>query len=313
VLGTYKSMSSVIYTERPSTPAFLARALCARNIWARQQKFPDLHLIWRRYSVQAHDADKLSMLAGAADRQPDASVLLLIPHVTGFPLLMAMLTHPSWPIPIWRALQVRNRLLQHGPIGLGDEFDLVAEVSGWRILEKGIEVDVRSRLQTGDDTRWESVVTFYYRGVHGSGQDRAAHGEMLGAPLVSPKVEANADALASWRVEPIGKWAFGSLTGDYNPMHQWNWYARRLGFRAASAHSQRIAASCLSRLPISNGAVHQLDLWIKGPIYFGSEVVQRQVETDSGGGLDFGVWMTGEDRPALVGRWTMEPNVSEVR
>ena len=293
-------MEPVIYTERPSTAAFLARALCARNTWAQQQRFPDLRLIWHRYAVRAHDVSKLLALAGVPDRRPSAPALLLAPHVSGFPLLMAMLTHPSWPIPIWRALQVRNRLLQRGAIGLGDEFDLVAEVSGWRILEKGIEVDAHTRLQSNSGTLWESIVTFTYRGRYGAERDC---GEELGAPSVSPKIDASADELARWRVDPVGKWAFGSLTGDYNPSHQWNWYARRLGFRAASAHSQRIAASCLSRLPIFNDALHQLDLWIKGPIYFGSEVVERQVEADSADGRDFAVWMIGEDRPALVGRW----------
>jgi hypothetical protein len=212
---------------------------------------------------------------------------------------MAMLTHPSWPIPIWRALQIRNRLLLHRPIELGAEFDLIAEVSGWRILDKGIELDLRARLQRDRDPHWESVVTFYYRGRHGAAQD---YGEALGASVASPQVDDASEQLANWRVDPVGKWAFGSLTGDFNPMHQWDWYARNLGFRAASAHSQRIAAGCLSRLPLANDGVRQVDLWIKGPVYFGSQIVLRQLENGSGEGQDFAVWMTDDHRPALVGR-----------
>jgi hypothetical protein len=109
---------------------------------------------------------------------------------------MAMLTHPSWPIPIWRALQVRNRLLLHRPIELGEQFDLVADVSGWRILEKGIEVDLRTRLQKGGEIHWESVVTFYYQGPYGPVLD---HGEAVGAPTVSPKIDDRAEPHARWR------------------------------------------------------------------------------------------------------------------
>ena len=212
---------------------------------------------------------------------------------------MAMLMHPSWPIPIWRALQVRNRLLLHGPIEPGEEFDLVAEVSGWRVLEKGIELDLRTRLQRNGHVHWESVVTFYYRGGYAPAPD---HGEALGAPPVSPRIDDGAEPLARWRVNPVGKWAFGSLTGDYNPMHQWSWYSRLTGFRAAFAHAQRITAGCLARLPFAGDRVRQVDLWIKGPVYFGSEVALRNLQGDSGEGQDFAVWMTDDPRPALVGR-----------
>jgi len=289
---------TVVYTKRPSAAVFMSRLVLARDAWARRLGFPDLRLIWRGYSVRPRDVDRLLGLAGATDRRASAPVLLLAPHVTGSRLLMAMLMHSSWPIPIWRALQVRNRLLLHRPIELGKEFDLVAEVSGWRLLEKGIEVDVRTRLQRDDEPYWESVVTFYYRGNHASAPD---HGEALGAPAVSPRIDSTAEPLARWRVDPVGKWAFGSLTGDYNPMHQWNWYAGLTGFRAAFAHSQRIAAGCLSRLPFPDDCARRVDLWIKGPVYFGSEVVLRQLGTDSGDGRDFAVWTVDDPRPALVG------------
>jgi hypothetical protein len=194
---------------------------------------------------------------------------------------------------------VRNRLLLYRPIELGEEFDLVAEVSGWRVLEKSIELDLRTRLQRGGEIHWESVVTFHYRGRYAPAPD---HGEALGAPPVSPRVDGTAEPLARWRIDPVGKWAFGSLTGDYNPMHQWDWYARAMGFRAASAHAQRIAAGCLSRLPHSDDTVRQVDLWIKGPTYFGSEVVLRHQQRGSLAGRDFAVWITDDPRPAVVGR-----------
>lgn len=294
-----ESAKTLVYAKRPSAAVFMPPVLLATNEWARQRRFPDLRLIWRRYVVEARDIDELLSLAGATDRRASAPVLLLAPHVTGFRLLMAMLTHPSWPIPIWRALQVRNRLLLHRPIELGEEFDLVAGVSGWRVLEKSIEVDLRTRLQRGGEIHWESVVTFQYRGRYAQVPD---HGDALGAPPVSPKVDGTAEPLAKWRVDPVGKWAFGSLTGDYNPMHQWDWYARTIGFRAASAHSQRIAAGCLSRLSCwEDDDARQVDLWIKGPVYFGRDVVLRHQERDSRAERDFAVWVTDDPRPALVG------------
>jgi len=300
--GSCECAKTVIYAGRPLAAMFMSRLLGARNRWAQQQRFPDLRLVWRGYAVKPGEVDQWLTLAGVTDRRPNSAALLLAPHVTGFRLSMAMLTHPSWPIPIWRALQVRNRLLLQGRVGLGEPFDLVTDVSGWRTLEKGIEVDVRTRLQRGEETPWQSVVTFYYRGSYEPGLN---HGEAHGAPALSPKIDDQAKPSARWRVDPAGKWAFGTLTGDYNPIHQWDWYARLMGFHGASAHAQRIVARSLSQWSFSGDQKHQLDVWIKGPVYFGAEVVQRQLERSSGEGGDVGVWMADDPRPALIGRWTV--------
>ena len=213
---------------------------------------------------------------------------------------MAMLTHPAWPLPIWRALQVRNRLLLHRLLQTGDTFDLIAGVAGCRVLEKGLEVDIHTRLQQGDICAWESVVTFYYRGRFGSATE---HGAALGAAPISPVLDDLAKKTAQWRIDGGSRWQFGTLTGDYNGIHQWDWYARHFGFPAAFAHPQRITAQCLARLPSPGPAPHQLDLWIKGPVVFGSEVIQRQSPRGAGVGNDFALWIAGDARPALLGSW----------
>ncbi|HEX7157028.1 MAG TPA: MaoC family dehydratase [Burkholderiaceae bacterium] len=292
---------ATVYAKRPSAAAFMPRALWPGNAWSRRQAFPAFRLTWKGYTVRRDDIDRLLALVGVAPRSPGDGVSMLAPHVTGFRLLMVMLTHPRWPIPIWRALQVRNRLLLHRPIEMGEAFDLVTRVSGWRVLDKGAEVDLHTRLQREEETRWESVVTFYYRGRFGPPQE---HGEALGTPPAAPKIDERSEPVATWAVDAVGKWAFGQLTGDYNPLHQWDWYARRVGFRSATAHPQRVAASCLSHLSASGAGVRGLDLWIKGPVYFGGDVVLRRVQTDSGESTDFGAWTNDDDRPALVGRLT---------
>jgi hypothetical protein len=99
---------------------------------------------------------------------------------------MTMLTHPLWPLPIWRALQVRNRLSMHRPLEAGASGNLIGRVAGWRVLEKGIEVDLHTQLQQRDACAWESVVTFYYRGRFGSPIE---HGAGLGALPISPVID----------------------------------------------------------------------------------------------------------------------------
>jgi len=57
---------------------------------------------------------------------------VLLPHVSGFRLLMVLLTHAAWQLPIWGALQVHNRLLLHRPLAVGEGYELQTRPLAWR-------------------------------------------------------------------------------------------------------------------------------------------------------------------------------------
>jgi hypothetical protein len=268
--------------------------------WDSKRGFPDLRLVWRGVLLEPCTANHVGLLAGVATSPDDDRLAVLLPHVVGFRLLMATLTHPSWPIPIWRALQARNRLLLHRPLRLGGHFDLAVDVSGWRVRDKGIEVDLRTALEQDGALSWESIVTFYYRGRYGTA---TAHGNADGAPLVAAVVADRCVTTALGRMNGEGRWEFGALTGDYNGIHQWNWYSRRFGFAAAFSHPQRAAALCLLHLPPIVPAPQRLDLWIKGPAYYGSDLVLRHSLRACSSGCDFGLWTAEDPRPSLIGSW----------
>ena len=188
---------------------------------------------------------------------------LLYPLVIGFRLQMALLTHRAFPFPIWGALQIRNHVVLHRPFSRDDVLDMHTEVETKRELEKGTEVDLRSTVRVAGELVWECVNTIYYRGVR-RGRDEAS---VLAVP---PSVEAS--VAARWVVPVDGRWRFGRLTGDYNGIHQWSWYARLFGFRGAFQHPQRVLGQCLAHLP---RPVTQppfcLNTWLKGPVYYGAD------------------------------------------
>ena len=243
--------------------------------------------------------DLLRAVTGIRGKDDSSRLGLLYPQVTGFRLVMAMLTHPTWPLPIWNALQVRNRVRLQEPLATRTDFDLEARVSGWRVLAKGVEIDICATLSQGRACRWQSVVTFYYRGRYG---DEIESGAALGAGPSSPAlVGEGLGQAADWNVDDGHRWRFARLTGDYNGLHQWDRYARRMGFPAAFPHPQRILGQCLARLPEPGLAPLELDLWIKGPVFFGRDVTMRHRPADATSGREFGLWLEGESRPALVG------------
>jgi hypothetical protein len=74
-----------------------------------------------------------------------------------------------------------------------------------------------------------------------------------------------------------------------------------MGFPAAFPHPQRVLGQCLARLPEPGPPPLEIDLWIKGPVFFGRGVTMRHRPAAAARGHEFGLWLEGESRPALVG------------
>ncbi len=268
----------------------MLRGLSPSQGLKKAQRFPPVRAIWRGFRIDRRELDEFLRLT---ELRADEGVPILYPHACGFRLQMAVLTHPSFPVPIWNVLQVRNHLLQHRPVSEGDVLDMETRVAGQRILEKGAEVDLHTTLRSRDDVVWESLNTFYYRGRFGEAG--------AASPLAS--VPKRGDALiARWRTLPGAGWRFGRLTGDYNGIHTSRWYARLFGFRRAFHHPQLVLGQCMARLP-SRGAEQpqRLDAWLKGPVYYGSDVALHGEA--AGDGAAFALTPHGESRPAVLGRW----------
>ncbi len=259
-----------VYTGQPSAALFMARAFLPSR--GNPAAVPALALRWRGLAL-------------------DRTASVLWPHAAGFALHMALLTRRDYPLPIWNALQVRNRLVRHLAMEPGMAFDVETAVHGQRIVEKGIEVDVRTTWRRAGELHWESEVTYFYRGRFG-----AATGEAV----ASPPLDRSAP-LGEFALPRDGRWRFARLTGDYNGIHQWDWYARRFGFRGAFLHPQRAAALCLEHLGERGSERQALDLWLKGPAYYGENAVL--LAASEGPVVDFGLRVGGEPRPAIVGRW----------
>lgn len=288
-------MTAVVqFRRRPSALAYMVRAFHCTRPWDPARGVPALRFAWQGLRVDERDVAAFLELTGLPRAGP---VPVLYLHVAGFRLLMALLTHPAWPLPIWRALQVRNHLLQRVPVAVGAQLDLETRVAGQRVLDKGLEVDLHTRARGEGEAVWESLVTFYYRGAFGS---PGAPPALARAPDTGP------EELARWRTTGGVGLRFGRLTGDYNGIHLWTPYARLFGFARAFHHPQLVLGQCVARLPPLDPAQPQrLDAWLKGPVCYGSEVVLRG--RSEPGSRAFALYVGGDARPAIVGRWSAQP------
>jgi acyl dehydratase len=268
----------------------MLRALLPPSGLERSGGCPPIRAVWRRYRVDARYLAALLELTGLRD---DEDLPMLVPHVFSFPLQMVILTHPAFPLPIWRALQIRNHLLQHRAIVRDAAFDLETRFAGLRVLDKGAEVDLHTAMRSEEYLVWESLNTFYYRGRFGEAD--------VASPLASAPT-AGGRVVAEFRTVSGVGWRFAGLTGDYNGIHYWRWYARRLGFRGAFHHPQLVLGQCLAHLPAPEPTrPRRLDAWLKGPVYYGARVRLRATEDEHD--FVFALDADGDERPAILGRW----------
>lgn len=280
------------YLHAPSAFAFMARAILAPRRPGLGARPAELRAAWRGHRVQGVRLETFLALTGLAGHP---TWPLLYPHAVAFRLQMAVLTQRAFPLPIWNALQVRNHVVQHALYDAGATLDFATRVSAQRIVEKGIEIDLHTTAHIEDRLVWSSTNVFYYRGAFGAAQANAPPAPRL----------ADGDALR-WTAPEGGAVRSGWLTGDYNGIHLFDAYARRFGFRGAFQHPQRVLGECLARLPRPMAALPlQLEVWLKGPVYYGAEVVLRF--TDSRDALCFVLNVADDARPAIVGRISATP------
>jgi len=205
---------------------------------------------------------------------------------------MALLTHRAYPLPIWNALQVRNHLIRHRRFRPGERLDLETRIGAYRRVDKGVEIDLHSRLLRDAECLWESEITYFHRGRFGN--------PTSGSSVEAPNL-AQAPVVDRFSMPKGGGWHFGNLTGDYNGIHWAKWYAKRLGFRAAFLHPQRVAGMCLARIRGPESEAQTLQLWIKGPLFYGARVALNADTTLQG--VQFGLSIDGDHRFALSGQW----------
>lgn len=274
------------HSQPPSALSYMARAFLPSPVFRPGDKFPTIAVVWSGAFITSDHVRRFRDATGLDETS------ILFPHAFGFRALMATLTNRKFPLPIWNALQIRNHLVAYRPLERGRLYDIEARKGGQRIVERGIEIDLVTRITQAGRCDWESIITFFYRGRFGNPAN---------APTPQPPNLSDALVISQFMTNAGGGWTFGGLTGDYNGIHIWRPYARRFGFRAAFLHPQRAVGLCIARLPVPTSEAQELDLWIKGPIFYSQDVNLSAIQTVTE--IRFGLALAGDTRFAISGTW----------
>ena len=172
------------------------------------------------------------------------------PHVLAFPLHMAVMADGSFPFGAVGLVHVENRIVQHRPIGLGEELKLVVRPTALQPHKRGQTFGLITEAWIADEKAWESTSTMLRRGASPSAVEVSTATRLKARPHDddSSEPEDGLTASAEWRLGgDLGR-RYGAVSGDRNPIHMHSLTAKPLGFPSAIAHGMWTKARCLAAL-----------------------------------------------------------------
>ncbi len=210
------------------------------------------------------------------------------PHVLAFPLHMATMADGGFPFGAVGLVHVENRIVQHRPLGIGEELKLVVRPTPLKPHRRGQTFSLLTEAWTGRQKAWESTSTFLRRGptpsefaVCGTEGDKRRTG-------------------AVWKLDGgLGR-SYAAVSGDRNPIHMHALTAKPLGFPGAIAHGMWTKARCLAALEGRLPDAFAVDVRFRKPIRLPGRV---EFLSDAGGEqIDFAVRDAKRHIPHLDGR-----------
>jgi acyl dehydratase len=166
------------------------------------------------------------------------------PHVLAFPLHMAVMADGSFPFGAIGLVHVENRIVQHRPVGLGEELKLVVRPTALQPHKRGQTFSLITEAWSGDEKAWESTSTMLRRQKPADGPPS----EQIGGSEAHRPEEPELTASAEWRLDgDLGR-RYAAVSGDRNPIHMHSLTAKPLGFPSAIAHGMWTKARCLAAL-----------------------------------------------------------------
>ncbi|MEE6271744.1 MaoC/PaaZ C-terminal domain-containing protein [Georgenia wangjunii] len=224
-------------------------------------------------------------------------------HVLAFPLAMALMVRPDFPLPVLGLVHVENRVVQRRALHLEDVLTVRAWAEPLRPHRRGTQVDLVVDVSVGTERVWQGTST--YLAKHPS-RDQAgappAPDTTSAAPLSRDHAEvprAQAGPTAVWRLGSDTGKRYASVSGDRNPIHVSRLGARAFGFPRPIAHGMYTAARALATIGRARGEAFTWEVSFAKPVLLPSRVALDVTET--GGGHAFTATRHGRDTVHLTG------------
>ena len=240
-------------------------------------------------------------------------------HVLAFPVAIALIVRPDFPMPPLGIVHLANRVEQRSPLRVGEALDVRAWAQDLQPHRKGAQVELvaevrRAGAPADAPPAWRGVSTYLAPGVRVPGpapdEPPAWRGVSTylapGVRVPGPEPEDGARPEFVAPV-PTGRWAFdaaagrryAAVSGDANPIHLHPLTARALGFPRAIAHGMLTAARALADVGARRGEAYAWDVEFASPVLLPSSPAVR-VAAAGDGAWTVTAWDAARGRPHLT-------------
>lgn len=217
-------------------PQFLRVLVARKRGLAPGARIPHLA---RRADGIAVDRERLRRYRAVCGYTPGTRELpLCYPQVLAFPLQLELMLDPAFPLPLLGLIHLRIAIEQRRAIEPGERLSLECATGEERETERGLEVELETRVLAGGELRWQSTTTILRKRRRQEREQRRRERR----PLLEGAEELRIPAPAE-----TGR-RYALCSGDLNPIHLHPWSARPFGFRSAIAHGMWSLARSLAAL-----------------------------------------------------------------
>lgn len=250
------------FDQAPDLRRIYAKAVLRRGIAG--DTLPDVRAV--RPDVRV-DPSRLVDYARLCGFTVGSSLPLTYPHLLAFPLQVAVMSDPAFPLPLMGAVHVENTIEVVRPISVEEAMDVTVRAADLRPHRRGTQVDLVSEVSAAGTLVWRGVSTYLARGKGDPAAASSPRPDLTVVPTVPH---------ATWRLaEGTGR-AYAAVSGDWNPIHLHALTARPLGFPTAIAHGMyhyaRLMAGLGTRLPAGD---LRSRVWFRKPVRLPSTVRVR--------------------------------------
>jgi acyl dehydratase len=287
-------------SDVPSFPAIYTAALDPRSLLGRKGgpggsagkggkggvRLPDIAYRVRKVRIdpdRARDFDHL--MGGPATDLVHPGVL----HVLAFPVSLALMARRDFPFPLLGVVHLRNQVLQHRPVRVGELVDVECRVRDLRPHRKGRTFEAVSTI-LGEDGEIiaTDVSTYLVRGEEPSAGEPKAGEPSSGEPSGTSPSDRRREFVPP---RPTGRWRlgadtgrrYGAVSGDVNPIHLSALSAKAFGFPRAIAHGMYTASRAFTESRVDLSKPLRWDVTFDAPVTLpGSVLIAHEDDAATG-------------------------------